>query len=126
MSQYEKIHRTDAARSIVKAAYALDGNGVADGGMPRWHLVTNWVLKYVASVKKNIMFAPAYGEIVAEIAEADLAKLDDITEVAYDRFGKVLEEQAFVCGDEKVSYGRSPGSMGPVHWKKYSQPVSMV
>ena len=39
---------------------------------------------------------------MAEIAEADLAKLDE-KEVAYDRFGKVLEEQAFVCGDEKVS-----------------------
>ena len=52
--------------------------------------------------EKEYYFAPAYGEIVAEIAEADLTKLDE-KEVAYDRFGKVLEEQAFVCGDEKVS-----------------------
>ena len=51
----------------------------------------------------------------------DLAKLDE-AEVAYDRFGKVLDRpQAFVCGDDESDFhGRSPGSIGPVHWKKYS------
>ena len=100
MSQYEKI--TELMRQgIVKAAYALDGNGVADA-VAKMAFGNKLGVEACGKREKEYYFAPAYGEIVAEIAEADLAKLDE-KEVAYDRFGKVLEEQAFVCGDEKVS-----------------------
>ena len=100
MSQYEKI--TELMRQgIVKAAYALDGNGVADA-VAKMAFGNKLGVEVCGKREKEHYFAPAYGEIVAEIAEADLAKLDE-KEVAYDRFGKVLEEQAFVCGDEKVS-----------------------
>ena len=100
MSQYEKI--TELMRQgIVKAAYALDGNGVADA-VAKMAFGNKLGVEVCGKREKEYYFAPAYGEIVAEIAEADLAKLDE-KEVAYDRFGKVLEEQTFVCGDEKVS-----------------------
>ena len=100
MSQYEKI--TELMRQgVVKAAYALDGNGVADA-VAKMAFGNKLGVEVCGKREKEYYFAPAYGEIVAEIAEADLAKLDE-KEVAYDRFGKVLEEQAFVCGDEKVS-----------------------
>ena len=100
MSQYEKI--TELMRQgIVKAAYALDGNGVADA-VAKMAFGNKLGVEVCGKREKEYYFAPAYGEIVAEIAEADLAKLDE-KEVVYDRFGKVLEEQAFVCGDEKVS-----------------------
>ena len=100
MSQYEKI--TELMRQgIVKAAYALDGNGVADA-VAKMAFGNKLGVEVCGKREKEYYFAPAYGEIVAEIAEADLTKLDE-KEVAYDRFGKVLEEQAFVCGDEKVS-----------------------
>ena len=100
MSQYEKI--TELMRQgIVKAAYALDGNGVADA-VAKMAFGNKLGVEVCGKREKEYYFAPAYGEIVAEITEADLAKLDE-KEVAYDRFGKVLEEQAFVCGDEKVS-----------------------
>ena len=100
MSQYEKI--TELMRQgIVKAAYALDGNGVADA-VAKMAFGNKLGVEVCGKREKEYYFAPAYGEIVAEIAEADLAKLDE-KEVAYDRFGKILEEQAFVCGDEKVS-----------------------
>ena len=94
MSQYEKI--TELMRQgIVKAAYALDGNGVADA-VAKMAFGNKLGVEVCGKREKEYYFAPAYGEIVAEIAEADLAKLDE-KEVAYDRFGKVLEEQAFVC-----------------------------
>ena len=100
MSQYEKI--TELMRQgIVKAAYALDGNGVADA-VAKMAFGNKLGVEVCGKREKEYYFAPAYGEIVAEIEEADLTKLDE-KEVAYDRFGKVLEEQAFVCGDEKVS-----------------------
>ena len=100
MSQYEKI--TELMRQgVVKAAYALDGNGVADA-VAKMAFGNKLGVEVCGKREKEYYFAPAYGEIVAEIAEADLAKLD-AEGVAYDRFGKVLEEQAFVCGDEKVS-----------------------
>ena len=87
MSQYEKI--TELMRQgIVKAAYALDGNGVADA-VAKMAFGNKLGVEVCGKREKEYYFAPAYGEIEKE--------------VAYDRFGKVLEEQAFVCGDEKVS-----------------------
>ena len=100
MSQYEKI--TELMRQgVVKAAYALDGNGVADA-VAKMAFGNKLGVEVCGKREKEYYFAPAYGEIVAEIAEADLAKLD-VEGVAYDRFGKVLEEHPIVCGDEKVS-----------------------
>ena len=100
MDQYNKI--TSLMRDgAIQSAYALDGNGVADA-VAKMAFGNKLGVEVCGDREKEYYFAPAYGEIVAEVAEADLAKLDQAG-VAYERFGKVMEEAAFVCGDEKVT-----------------------
>jgi len=100
MDQYNKI--TSLMRDgAIQSAYALDGNGVADA-VAKMAFGNKLGVEVCGDREKEYYFAPAYGEIVAEVAEADLAKLDQAG-VAYDRFGKVIEEAVFVCGNEKVT-----------------------
>lgn len=100
MAQYEKI--TGLMRDgVIQSAYALDGNGVADA-VAKMAFGNKLGVTVCDEREKEYYFMPAYGEIVAEVAESDLAKLD-AAGVDYDKFGKVTEEADFVCGDEKVS-----------------------
>ncbi len=100
MEQYAKI--TSLMRQgAIQSAYALDGNGVADA-VAKMAFGNKLGVEVCGEREKEYYFAPAYGEIVAEVKEADIAKLD-AAGVAYDCFGKVLGEAMFVCGNEKVT-----------------------
>ncbi len=100
MDQYDKITKL-MRDGVIKAAYALDGNGVADA-VAKMAFGNKIGAKFCKHKPKEYFFVPAYGEIVAEIAESDLAKLDEAG-VAYDRIGKTLPEAVFVCGDEEIA-----------------------
>ncbi len=100
MGQYDKI--TSLMRQgIIRSAYALDGNGVADA-VAKMAFGNKLGAKFCHHKPIEYFFTPAYGEIVAEVAEEDVARLD-AAGVAYDRIGKVLAEPEFVRGDEKIS-----------------------
>lgn len=100
MAQYEKI--TGLMREgVIQSAYALDGNGVADA-VAKMAFGNKLGVTVCDEREKEYYFAPAYGEIVAEVAESTLARLDSVG-VDYDKFGKVTDEPCFVCGEEKVS-----------------------
>lgn len=100
MAQYEKITQL-MRQGVIKAAYALDGNGVADA-IAKMAFGNKIGAMFCKHKPKEYFFAPAYGEIVAEIQEEDLAKLDEIG-VAYDKVGKTIAEEKFVCGEEEIS-----------------------
>ena len=100
MVQYEKITQL-MRQGVIKAAYALDGNGVADA-IAKMAFGNKIGAMFCKHKPKEYFFAPAYGEIVAEIKEEDLAKLDEIG-VAYDKVGKTIAEEKFVCGEEEIS-----------------------
>ena len=100
MAQYEKITQL-MRQGVIKAAYALDGNGVADA-IAKMAFGNKIGAIFCKHKPKEYFFAPAYGEIVAEIKEEDLAKLDEIG-VAYDKVGKTIAEEKFVCGEEEIS-----------------------
>ena len=100
MEQYGKI--TSLMRDgVIRSAYALDGNGVADA-VAKMAFGNKLGAKFCKHKPKEYFFTPAYGEILAEIAEEDLAKLD-AAGVAYDRIGKVLAEPIFVCDTEEIT-----------------------
>jgi phosphoribosylformylglycinamidine synthase len=100
MEQYDKITKL-MRDGVIKAAYALDGNGVADA-VAKMAFGNKIGAKFCKHKPKEYFFTPAYGEIVAEVAEEDFAKLD-ASGVAYDRVGKTLAEEKFICGDEEIS-----------------------
>ena len=100
MQQFEKI--TGLMRDgVIKAAYALDGNGVADA-VAKMSFGNKIGAKFCKHKEKEYFFTPAYGEIVAEIAEDNLAKLDAVG-VSYDKIGKTIAEPKFVCDDVEIT-----------------------
>jgi phosphoribosylformylglycinamidine synthase len=99
-SQYEKI--TNLMRTgVIVSAQALDGNGIADA-VAKMAFGNKLGAKFCKHRPKEYFFAPAYGEIVAEIREEDIETLDK-ADIAYEKFGKVLETPEFVCGEEVIS-----------------------
>lgn len=100
MGQYEKLLQL-MRDGVILSAQALDGNGIADA-VAKMAFGNKLGAKFCKHRPKEYFFSPAYGEIVVEIHEADLEKLD-AAGIEYEKFGKVLEEQNFVCDEEKIS-----------------------
>lgn len=100
MEQYTKV-TSFMRQGVIQSAYALEGNGIAEA-MAKMAFGNKLGVEVCGEREKEYYFTPAYGEIVAEVAENDISKLDQAG-VAYERFGKVLSEPAFICGNEKVS-----------------------
>ena len=100
MEQYGRI--TALMRDgVIRSACALDGNGVADA-VAKMAFGNKLGVRFCRHKPKEYFFAPAYGEIIAEIGEEDLDKLDAVG-AAYDKIGKVLPEPKFVCDTEEIS-----------------------
>lgn len=100
MEQYAKITKL-MREGVIRSAQALDGNGIADA-VAKMAFGNKLGAKFCKHRPKEFFFTPGYGEIVAEVAEEDLAKLDACG-VVYEKFGKVLPEQQFVCNNEVIS-----------------------
>lgn len=100
MEQYAKITKL-MREGVILSAQALDGNGIADA-VAKMAFGNKLGAKFCKHRPKEFFFTPGYGEIVAEVAEEDLAKLDACG-VVYEKFGKVLPEQQFVCNSEVIS-----------------------
>ncbi len=99
MEQYEKITKL-MREKVIKAAYALDGNGLA-AAIAKMAFGNKLGVRFCHHKEPEYFFRPAYGEIVAELAEEDLARLDAV-QVEYERCGKVLAEPEFVRGEERI------------------------
>ena len=100
MTQYQKI-TTLMRQGIIKTAYALDGEGVA-AALAKMAFGNKLGVKFCKHKEPAFYFSKNYGEIVAEIAEDDLAKLD-ATGIIYDRLGKVIDTPEFVYREESLS-----------------------
>lgn len=100
VEQYAKITKL-MREGVILSAQALDGNGIADA-VAKMAFGNKLGAKFCKHRPKEFFFTPGYGEIVAEVAEEDLAKLDACG-VVYEKFGKVLPEQQFVCNNEVIS-----------------------
>ena len=97
MMLYSKLTKLVNDKVLV-ATYALGYGGVVEA-ISKMAFGNQLGVELCDKISKETYFAPAYGSIIAEIAEADLAKLD----MEYIQFGKVLEEKKFVCGDMVVT-----------------------
>ena len=100
MTQYKKI-TTLIRDGIVKSAYALNGEGIA-AGLAKMAFGNRLGVKFCKHKELSYYFSKNYGEIVAEVAEEDLARLD-AAGVIYDRLGRVLDTPEFVYKEETLS-----------------------
>lgn len=97
---YKKI-TTLIRQGVIRSAYALNGEGVA-AALAKMAFGNRLGVKLCKHKELDYYFSRNYGEIVAEVSEEDLQKLDAIGMV-YDRLGKVLDEEVFEYRDERVS-----------------------
>ena len=98
--QYEKI-TTFIHNGVIVSAYALDGEGVA-AGLAKMAFGNKLGVRFCKHKELSYYFSRNYGEIVAEVAESDLAKLE-ASGLVFDRLGRVLDEPVFEYKEESVS-----------------------
>ena len=97
MDQYGKF-TADIHDGKIVAAYALDRHGIVPA-VSKMAFGNRMGVTLDASVEAKDLFAPAFGDLIAEVP-AD--KLDGLT-IDYTVIGEVTEEQNFEYKDTKIS-----------------------
>ena len=85
-------------KKVLKATYALGFGGVVEA-VSKMAFGNKLGVELSDAIAKEEYYKVAYGDIIAEVAEADLAKID----AEYTVIGTVLEEAKFVCGDAVIT-----------------------
>ncbi len=89
MSLYEEITKLGKAH-ILASTYALGAKGITEA-VSKMAFGNKLGVTLEDNLTKEELFMPAYGDIIAEIAESDLSKLA----IAYKVIGKVTKEAEF-------------------------------
>ena len=100
MELYAKLTKLGNDKVLV-SEYAVGFGGIAEA-ISKMAFGNKLGVDMCPKFDKAKFFAPLYGAIVAEIAEADLAKLD-AAGVSYTKIAKVKEEATFTCGDITIT-----------------------
>lgn len=100
MDLYKKLTKLGNDKVLI-SEYAVGFGGIAEA-VSKMAFGNKLGVDMCPKFEKAKFFAPLYGAIVAEVAEADLAKLD-AAGVSYTKIAKVQEAEAFTCGDVTVS-----------------------
>ncbi|MBO5199635.1 MAG: phosphoribosylformylglycinamidine synthase [Lachnospiraceae bacterium] len=98
MELYDKLTALNKEKAFA-SAYALGAKGIAEA-VSKMAFGNKLGVKVTAADGK--LFAPSYGDILVEMAPADLAKLD-AADVSYTVVGEVLAESRIVCGEVSIS-----------------------
>ena len=100
MELYAKLTKLGNDKVLV-SEYAVGFGGIAEA-ISKMAFGNKLGVDMCPKFDKAKFFAPLYGAIVAEVAEADLAKLD-AAGVSYTKIAKVKEEATFTCGDVTIT-----------------------
>ena len=106
MTLYESIH-TLIQKGIIVSAYALDGKGLA-AAVSKMAFGNKLGVTIKDNVTTKTLFAPGFGNIVAEVPESKIAEMKDMFyELGFCGFdivvGEVNDKQAFIYGDMELS-----------------------
>ena len=97
MKLYDDVHALIQKGAII-SAYALDGKGLA-AAVSKMAFGNKLGVTISADVTTDTLFAPGFGNIVAEVPADKLAELNGLGTV----IGEVNDAQAFVYGDMNIS-----------------------
>ena len=97
MDLYAKITKAIKEKLIV-SAYALGYGGICEA-ISKMAFGNKLGVTLCDEMPKSEYFKAAYGDIIAEVSEADLDKLG----MEYVSFGTVTEEPVFACGNVKIT-----------------------
>lgn len=97
MEQYEKL-TDDIHSNKVVSAYALDRHGVI-AGVSKMAFGNQMSIKIEHNMDPRQLFAPAFGDIVAEVPSEKVGQLS----VTYTVIGEVSQEGGFTYGNTEIS-----------------------
>ena len=97
MELYRKITRL-IHKKVIVSAYAIGAGGICEA-VSKMAFGNKFGVQLCDKIPNSEYFRPFYGDIVAEVVEDDLEKLD----AEYIRFGKVLGEAEFRCGSMVIT-----------------------
>lgn len=86
---------------VIVSAYALGAKGIAES-VSKMSFGNQLGVDFDANLTESDLFAPAYGDIVAEMRESDLAKLDALN-VSYQIVGTVTDMQTFTYKEVSIT-----------------------
>ncbi|HAT90549.1 MAG TPA: phosphoribosylformylglycinamidine synthase [Roseburia sp.] len=106
MKLYDAIHALIQKGAIV-SAYALDGKGLA-AALAKMAFGNKLGVTVDTDVTNETLFAPGFGNIVAEVPANKTAEVYETLQNAglsanVKRAGSVNEEEAFICGNMKLA-----------------------
>lgn len=97
---YDEVHKLTRSKVFV-SAYALGAYGIAEAvSKMAFGNKLGVILDNVVNGKE--LFAPAYGSILAEIAEEDLPKFSGLN-TRVKVIGKVISQEKFIIGNVEIS-----------------------
>ncbi len=97
---YDKIHVL-SRQKVLQSTYALGGYGLVDA-ISKMAFGNQLGVEVSETVSQEELFAPAFGDMIAEVKETDLSKLDEIN-IQCKQVGKVLANPEFRYGDVKIT-----------------------
>ena len=106
MKLYDTVHAL-IQNGVIVSAYALDGKGLA-AAVSKMAFGNKLGVTIAEDVSKETLFAPGFGNIVAEIPAEKIAEVKAAFDAAglagYESLvGWVNEEESFICGEMKIS-----------------------
>ena len=106
MKLYDVIH-TLIQKGAIVSAYALDGKGLA-AALAKMAFGNKLGVTVDADVTTDTLFAPGFGNIVAEVPTGKTAEIYEALQNAglsanVKRAGSVNGDAAFICGDMKLA-----------------------
>ena len=106
MKLYDVIH-TLIQKGAIVSAYALDGKGLA-AALAKMAFGNKHGVTVDADVTTDTLFAPGFGNIVAEVPAGKTAEIYEALQNAglsanVKRAGSVNGDAAFICGDMKLA-----------------------
>ena len=112
MEQYAKFTEDIHSGRIV-AAYALDRHGVI-AAVSKMAFGNRMGVKIEHNIDARDLFAPAFGDIIAEVPADKVGELG----ITYTVIGEVTEDATFSYGNEKISLAEAECA-----WKETLEPV---
>ena len=112
MEQYAKFTEDIHSGRIV-AAYALDRHGVI-AAVSKMAFGNGMGVKIEHNIDARDLFAPAFGDIIAEVPADKVGELG----ITYTVIGEVTEDATFSYGNEKISLAEAERA-----WKETLEPV---
>ncbi|WP_312102600.1 phosphoribosylformylglycinamidine synthase subunit PurQ [Lachnoclostridium sp.] len=86
---------------VIVSAYALGAKGVAES-VSKMAFGNQFGVDFDANLMESDLFAPAYGDIVAEVRESDIEKLDALN-ISYQMVGTVTDTRTFTYKEVSIT-----------------------